>query len=223
MDIMLILLAFLIVSISQILLNSKYSKYKKILSKKGLTGEEVAKRILSKNDLTNIRIACISGNLSDNYNDSAKTVSLSEDIYRGTSIASISVAAHECGHAIQYKNNYLPIRIRNFLVPFVNFGNKIGYIILVLGFFLSIFDLEIIGIALISIAVIFQIITLPCEFNASKRGKNELIELGIIEEDEIKGVKSMLKAAAFTYIASLLSSILEIIRLFLNAKNDRRK
>lgn len=221
MDLILLGISFAIVGLAQGILSIKYSKYKKIDSNCNLTGRDVAKMILQKNDLVDISVNKIGGHLSDNYNNSNKSVNLSDDIYDGTSIASLSVAAHECGHAIQYKRGYIPIKIRNVLVPIVNFGNSIGYIILVIGFFLSIVNLALIGIGLVSLAVVFQLVTLPCEFNASRRGKKELLELGIVDKKELSGVRSMLNAAAFTYVAGLFSSLLEVYRLYRNI--DRRR
>lgn len=221
MDLVLLGISFAIVGLAQGILSIKYSKYKKIDSNCNLTGRDVAKMILQKNDLVDISVNKIGGHLSDNYNNSNKSVNLSDDIYDGTSIASLSVAAHECGHAIQYKKGYIPIKIRNVLVPIVNFGNSIGYIVLVIGFFLSIVNLALIGIGLISLAVVFQLVTLPCEFNASRRGKKELLELGIVDKKELSGVRSMLNAAAFTYVAGLFSSLLEVYRLYRNI--DRRR
>ena len=221
MDLVLLGISFAIVRLAQGILSIKYSKYKKIDSNCNLTGRDVAKMILQKNDLVDISVNKIGGHLSDNYNNSNKSVNLSDDIYDGTSIASLSVAAHECGHAIQYKKGYIPIKIRNVLVPIVNFGNSIGYIVLVIGFFLSIVNLALIGIGLISLAVVFQLVTLPCEFNASRRGKKELLELGIVDKKELSGVRSMLNAAAFTYVAGLFSSLLEVYRLYRNI--DRRR
>lgn len=210
-----ILLSILIVSIAQIILRAKYSKYEKIKAESGLTGRDVAERILRDNGVTDVNIAKVSGTLSDNYNNSKKTVSLSEAIYDGNSIASVSVAAHECGHVLQYKTGYVPIKIRNTLVPFVNIGSYLGYIIIVISLIFSIANMFLVGIILTALAVVFQLITLPCEFNASKRAKKELLRLGIITKKEYGGVDSMLKAAAFTYVAGLISGLLEILRLVL--------
>lgn len=218
-----IIVAFLIVTLAQVILRVVYAKYKKIDSNQGLTGEMVAKKILQANDINDVKVVRISGELTDNFNNSNRTVSLSEDIYSGTSIASLSVAAHECGHVIQYKVGYSPIRLRNKLVPIVNFGNTIGYLIIGIGLLASVTELFVIGIILSSLAVIFQLVTLPCEFNASKRANKELLRLGLIDSSESRGVKSMLKAAAFTYVAGLFNSILQILRLVFMYKNRRKK
>ena len=218
-----IIVAFLIVTLAQVILRVVYAKWKQVNSESGLTGADVAKEILRSNEITDVKVVSISGNLTDNFNNSNRTVSLSEDIYSGTSIASLSVAAHECGHVIQYKVGYSPIKLRNKLVPIVNFGTNIGSLIMGIGLLSSVTDLFIIGIVLISLSLIFQLVTLPCEFNASKRARKELLRLGLIDESESRGVKSMLKAAAFTYVAGLFNSILQILRLIFMYKNRRKK
>lgn len=213
MDVICIIVALAITGLAQLILTIKYAHYKKIGINSGLTGKEVAEKILKEHDLDDIKINEISGNLTDHYNNSDRSVNLSKDIYEGTSIASTAVAAHECGHALQYQDGYGPIKLRNRLVPFVNIGNKIGYIAIVISLAASLFELFIVGIVLISLAVVFQLVTLPCEFNASKRANKVILEMGLVDEDEQKGTKKMLRAAAFTYVAGLFSSILQILRL----------
>lgn len=222
MELIFVLVAFFIVLIAQQTLNFTYSKYKKIEVDSNMSGYEVAKKILSENDLDNINVGRVSGNLSDHYNNSKKIVNLSDDIYNGRTIASCAVAAHECGHALQYKEGYTPIKIRNMLVPIVNLGNSLGYIVIVISLAASLTKLFILGIVLISFALIFQLITLPVEFDASRRANKILLEMGLITEDEQEGTKKMLKAAAFTYVAGLISSIMQILRLvyiFAGSKN----
>ena len=213
MDVILILVAVAITGLAQLILSIKYSHYKKIAVDSNLTGKEVAEKILKEYDLDDIVVKEVSGNLTDHYNNSDRSVNLSKDIYEGTSIASTAVAAHECGHALQYQDGYGPIKLRNRLVPIVNIGNKIGYIAIIVSLAASLFELFIVGIVLISLAVVFQLVTLPCEFNASKRANKVILEMGLIDEAEQKGTKSMLRAAAFTYVAGLFSSILQILRL----------
>lgn len=213
MDVICIIVALAITGLAQLILTIKYAHYKKIEINSGLTGKEVAEKILKEHDLDDIKINEISGNLTDHYNNSDRSVNLSKDIYEGTSIASTAVAAHECGHALQYQDGYGPIKLRNKLVPIVNIGNKIGYIAIIVSLAASLFELFIVGIVLISLAVVFQLVTLPCEFNASKRANKVILEMGLIDEAEQKGTKSMLRAAAFTYVAGLFSSILQILRL----------
>lgn len=222
MDLILILGAFLIVLIAQQWLNIVYSKYKSIDVESKMTGMDVAKKILSENDLDNIKIGKVSGNLSDHYNNSKKIINLSEDIYEEATIAAVSVAAHECGHALQYKEGYIPIKIRNILVPFVNFGNTLGYIVILISLAASATKLFLLGLILISFALIFQIITLPVEFDASRRARKILFDMGIVTEDEKRGASKMLRAAAFTYVAGLISSIMQILRLvFIFVNRDR--
>lgn len=208
-------LGLLITAIAQIIVTSNYNKYRIEHTRKNITGASVARQILDKNGLKEVKIEKISGNLTDHYNPKNKTVSLSEDIYDGTSIASISVAAHECGHAIQHKEGYIFLKIRSFLVPFTNFSTKIGYFVVVIGLIFNLLGVAKFGIYLLLVILLFQLVTLPVEFNASSRAKKQLNKLNIVTEDEDSGVKSMLLAAAFTYVASLVSTLLQILRLAL--------
>ena len=223
METFLVLGALLIVFLSQQILNFTYSKYKSIEVTSNMTGYEVAKKILSDNDLNNITVGKVTGNLSDHYNNSKKIINLSTDIYEGNTIAAVSVAAHECGHAIQYKEGYTPIKIRNILVPFVNLGNTLGYIVICISIASSLTKLFTIGIILISFALIFQLITLPVEFDASKRAKEILFQMGVVDETEHEGAKKMLNAAAFTYVAGLISSIMQILRIVLRFSGSRSR
>ena len=213
MELILVFLAFIVVSLAQLILRVTYSRYKKEDIASNLTGKDVAEKILHKNDLDDIDVVEISGELTDNFNNSNRRISLSSDIYNGTSIASCAVAAHECGHAVQYKVGYGPIRVRNMLVPIVNIGNTLGYIVIAISLAASITKLFAVGLVLISLALVFQLVTLPCEFDASRRANKMLLEMGLITEDEQRGTKKMLKAAAFTYVAGLFSSILQVLRL----------
>lgn len=210
--IILVLIPFLLVLLAQIILKITYRKYEGIETDTGLTGKEVASKILKEYDLDNIDVAKISGELTDNYNNSRKRVSLSSNIYGGKTIASTAVAAHECGHAIQYKEGYKPIKIRNMLVPFVNFGSSFGYYVIIASLVFSSFKhLFIVGLIMVSLALIFQLVTLPVEFDASRRANKILLEMGIVSEGEHDGTKAMLKAAAFTYVAGLVSAIASTI------------
>lgn len=200
--------------LSQILVTSSYNKYKKILNNKDLSGYEVARKILDKNGLSDIMILETKGNLSDHYDPTRKVIKLSTDIYHGSSIAGAAVAAHECGHAIQDKVGYKPMRIRSKIVNTVNICTKIGYIAIVIGALFS-YQLIEIGIILLGSILIFQLVTLPVEFNASNRALQQLEKHKLIEKEETKKAKSMLTAAAFTYVASLITSFLQILRLVL--------
>ena len=213
MELIFVVVAFLVVSLSQLILRNTYAKYKEEEISTNLSGKEVAQKILHENGLDDIDVVEISGELTDNYNNSKRMISLSSDIYNGRTIASCSVAAHECGHAVQYKVGYVPIKIRNLLVPVVNLGNTIGYIVIAISLAASISKLFMVGLILISFALIFQLVTLPCEFDASRRANKILLEMGLITREEQKGTKKMLKAAAFTYVAGLMSSILQVLRL----------
>lgn len=219
MDILLIIIIVLPL-IAQIMVKSKYSKYKKENNSLGLTGYDVAKKILEMNNLSNITVGKTPGLLSDHYNPTNKSVILSKDIYEGKSIAAIAVAAHEVGHAIQDKELYQPMVIRSKLVPAVNFSAKASSIILVIGVILGATGLIDLAILLLCVSLLFQLITLPVEFNASERAKEELKKCGYIQDKDTKGVSKMLKAAAFTYVATFLASALEVVRLVM-ATRDR--
>ena len=219
MDIILYILIILIPLIAQLNITINYNRYK-IKNNKKITGFDTAKKILEKNGLSNIYVVETSGVLSDHYDPKRKVIRLSHDTFHNATIASISIAAHECGHAIQDKNNYKFMKIRSLLVPVVNFTSMFSWIAILIGLFTQYFNIFAIGISLISLGLLFEIVTLPVEIDASKRAKEELEKLNIIEKEEVRDVKSMLKAAAMTYIASVLTSILQILRLVLIFRND---
>ena len=207
--------------LAQIIVTTSYTKYKKVQNSKDITGFEVARKILDKNGLQDIMILETKGNLSDHYDPTRKVIKLSTDIYHGTSIASSSVAAHECGHAIQDKVGYKPMHIRSKIVPTVNICTKLGYIAIAIGALFS-YQLIEIGIILLATILVFELITLPVEFNASKRALQELEKYNLVGNEEKVKAKSMLSAAAFTYVASLITSFLQILRLVLifGRRND---
>lgn len=218
---LLIWIGLILTITSQIIVSSSYSRYKKKLNNKDLTGYDVARKILDKNKLNDIIILETKGNLTDHYDPARKTIKLSTDIYHGSSIASLAVAAHECGHAIQDKDGYKPMRIRSKIIPTVNICTRIGYIAIIVGAIFS-YKLTEIGIIILLALLAFQIITLPVEFNASKRALNELKTNKFLDKDETKDAKNMLLAAAFTYVASMLSTLLQILRgVLLFADRDR--
>ena len=219
MDILLIIIIILPL-IAQIMVKSKYSKYTKEQNSLGLTGYDVAKKILEMNNLSNVTIGKTGGLLSDHYNPTNKTVNLSAGIYEGKSIASIAVAAHEVGHAIQDKELYQPMVVRSKLVPAVNFSSRASSIILAIGIILGFGGLIDLAILLLCVSLLFQLITLPVEFNASERAKEELKKCGYIQDKDTKGVSKMLKAAAFTYVATFLASALQVIRLFMATRDN---
>ena len=218
------LMGLAITSIAQLLITTNYSKYKQVPSTSKKSGREVAREILDKHGLRNVQVVETQGNLTDHYDPTAKVVRLSSDIYSGTSIASVSVAAHECGHAIQDKVSYKPMRIRSKLVPIVNFSTKIGYLIITISLVMGALKLASIGLILLLSMLLFQLVTLPVEFDASRRGKIELNELHILNQSEQTGAARMLRAAAFTYVASVLSTLFEILRLamMVTSRRDNR-
>lgn len=221
MDLVLYLLILIIPIIAQVRINSAYGKYKKVKNVSGVTGFEVARKILDSNGLEDIYVVETSGNLTDHYDPSRKVIKLSKDIFHGSSIAASSVAAHECGHAIQDKEGYVFMKIRSFLVPIVNLVSSLSWIVIFIGLIAETFNLFMFGIGLISVSLVFQLVTLPVEFDASKRANEELVKLQLVNQNESDGVKKMLGAAAMTYVASVLTSILEIIRLILIFRDDR--
>lgn len=214
-----LIVTVLITLIAQAFVSSSYSKYKKVKNKKGVTGAEVAREILAKNGLDNIYVVEVAGNLTDYYDPSRKTVRLSKDIYNGTSVAAIAVASHECGHAIQDKENYTFLKIRAALVPLVNFSSVAGYIAILIGILFSSLQLFWIGILLEAVILVFQLVTLPVEFNASNRALKKIEEYDLVDLEELTGAKKMLRAAAFTYVASAATALLQILRLILIARD----
>lgn len=202
--------------------SSTYSKYKKVSALNGITGVEAAERILHGAGIYDVRVERVSGHLTDHYDSSAKVLRLSDSVYSSASIAAIGVAAHECGHAIQDKESYGPLRIRHTLVPIVNFGNFLSMPLFVLGLVLGMYDTLVpIGIFLFSFAVLFQFVTLPVEFNASRRAVAILSESGMVTKEETPKVKKVLKAAAYTYLAAAAASALQLVRLLLIANRRR--
>ena len=204
-----------ITSLAQLFITTSYKKYKKVDARSGQKGCEVARRILDKHGLNNIGVEEVSGNLTDHYDPTKKVVRLSTDIYEGSSIASVSVAAHECGHAVQDKVGYAPMRIRSKLVPVVNFSTKIGYLVIMIGLALGAFKLAILGVILLLGMLLFQLVTLPVEFDASRRALKILNDNQLIEEAEVKNCRKVLTAAALTYVAGVAATVLEILRLLL--------
>ncbi len=200
---------------AQILVNSTYGKYKKIDNRGKLSGGEAARKILDKNGLEKVYVVETRGNLTDHYDPGRKVIRLSSDVFHGETIASVAIAAHECGHAIQDKDNYTFMRIRAFLVPIVNFSTYAGYIAIVLGCIMSMLNLIWVGIILEAMILIFQLVTLPVEFDASNRAMDEIKRLGLLDEQERDGGKSVLTSAAMTYVASVATAVLEILRLIL--------
>lgn len=222
MQIVLLVLALLVTSASQIYINRSYNKTKRIKNRAGITGAQTARKILDENGLSNVKVEEVRGVLGDHYDPRTKTVRLSSDIYRNTSIASASVAAHETGHAIQDKEGYFFLKLRNSIVPLVNFASYAGYFAILIGIIASSLKIIWIGIIAEIVILVFQLITLPVEFDASKRALKQLEKQKILEKIEISTSKKMLTAAALTYVASVTATILEILRLLIavGGRND---
>ena len=206
---------------AQAFISGKYASTRRIRTNKGMTGASIARKILDSNGLSNVTVREVSGELSDHYDPRSKVLRLSEDVYRGTSITSISVAAHECGHAIQHDHGYVPLNIRSSLVPVVNFASNMSWIFIMLGFVTRGIFLKL-GIILFSASVLFQIVTLPVEFNASSRALTQLRTLGIVDDREVRQSRKVLQAAALTYVAAAVTAILQLLRLVLiaNSRDD---
>lgn len=220
LTVILSIIGFVIIIWAQATINGAYKKYKTKKTTKGLSGQEVARIILDNNGLEDIYIVETKGELSDHYDPSRKVVRLSKEIFHGDTIAAAAVAAHECGHAIQDKQGYVFMRIRSILVPVVNVVTYIGYIVAFISLLAGITGYLKVSIFIILAALLFQLITLPVEFDASKRANEELLKLNLVSSEEVVDTKKMLGAAALTYVASFVSTILNLLRLIIML-NDR--
>lgn len=221
---LILIISVIVVLYAQVKIKTTYTKYKQVENNKKLTGFDVAREILDKNNLEDVHIVEVSGELTDHYDPARKVVRLSKDIFHGSTIAAISVAAHECGHAIQDNENYSFMRIRASLVPIVNFISGAGFLVILISLIAGITGYFIYGILMIFATLLFQLVTLPVEFDASEKALRQLEELNLVENTELEGSKDVLKAAAMTYVASVVSSLLSLIRLIimLNNRDDRR-
>lgn len=208
---------------AQYKVNSTFKKYSSVSNSRGITAAEVARQILDDNGLYDVQVVHIKGNLTDNFNPKTNVVSLSDTVYGSTSVASIGVAAHECGHAIQHAQGYLPVKIRTALVPITNFGSSAGMIILLVGLLFASYNLAMFGILLYSLMAVFQLVTLPVEFNASNRALKTLERDMILYEDEVPMARKVLSAAALTYVAALVSTVSTILRYLFIVSNSRRR
>ena len=222
---LLYLIAILIPLMAQIYVSTSYSKFRVVKNGKGLTGLDTAKKILEANGLGDLYVVETKGKMTDHYDPTRKTVRLSTEVFHGDSVASLAIAAHECGHAIQDKENYTFFKIRSALVPVVNFVSYLGYFGLLISIIGGLTGYIKLSIIILLATVLFQLVTLPVEIDASKRALVQLEELNLVYNDENKSAKKVLSAAAMTYIASLLSSILDLLRLILilNSRNDDRR
>lgn len=222
MDLILILFIIIVPLMANIKVKMNYNAYSKQKNSLNMTGKEVARKILDNNGLNYVDILQTKGNLTDHYNPLTKKIFLSENTYGSKSIAAAAVAAHEVGHAIQDKESYSYLRFRNKMVPFVNFTSRAATILIFISFIFNFMEMFDAGIVLLLVGLLFQLITLPVEFNASNRAKEQLKSCGLLEKNDISGTKSMLNTAAFTYVASFLAMALQILRLILirNSNNN---
>ena len=220
----LVLLGVVICMVASAKMNSTFNKYSRIRNHSGMTGRDAAEQILHREGLYDVRIEHISGNLTDHYDPRTKVVRLSDATYNSTSVAALGVAAHECGHAVQHATGYVPLKIRGSLVPVANFGSSIAWPLIILGLFFNGRSSAMFinfGILAFSLAVLFQIVTLPVEFNASNRALKILGNSGMLYESEVKETRKVLTAAALTYVAGAASAILQLLRILLLTNNRR--
>jgi len=217
----LVIPAILISLFAQMKVTSTYKKYSQIMSRNAKTATEVTRMILDMNGLNNVRIESVSGKLTDHYDPKANVIRLSDSVRSDISVASIGVAAHEAGHAIQHAQGYMPIKFRNAIVPVANIGSKLSIPLILLGIILSFEPLVTFGIAAFSLVLLFQVVTLPVEFNASRRALLTLSNNNILQGEELSGAKRVLSAAALTYVAAVITSLAQILRLILINRNRR--
>lgn len=219
MELLLYILGFVVVIYAQVKINQTYHQTKEIKNEKGLSGVEVARKILDVNGLESIYVVEVAAELTDHYDPARSVIRLSKDVFEKESIASLAVAAHECGHAIQKKEHYIFYQIRTFLVPVVNLVSYLGYFVLIISAFAGVMSYFLLGMMMLFATLIFQLVTLPVELDASKRAMKEIERLQLASSEELKDVKRMLQAAAMTYVAGLVSTILNLIRLYLMAQD----
>ena len=209
--------------IIQGVMKSTYNKYSDVYVGTGITGAEMARRILNENGVHDVSITTVDGELSDHYDPKSRVIKLSREVYNGRSVSALGVACHEAGHAIQHAESYFPLVARNSFVPVVNICSGISWFVLLIGIFMQTDILVNLGIILFSTAAIFQFITLPVELNASKRAVRALRDSNHLSDDEIKGTKKVLTAAAMTYVAALAASLASLLRLILITRGNRRR
>ncbi len=201
----------LVVLWAQWKMKSTFKKYEHEYTRQGLTGAQAARSILDRNGLQQVQVVPVSGHLTDHFDPRTNTVSLSEATYNAATIGAVGVAAHECGHAVQHATGYFPIKIRSAIVPLANLGSRLSIPLILFGFLLNLLGLIYVGIALFALAVLFQLVTLPVELDASRRAIRTLDESGMVTQEESQGVRKVLTAAAMTYLAALLSSLLQLL------------
>ena len=216
-DISMIILipGLLLAMYAQAKVSSTYNRYKKVTSHSGYTGAQFARKMLNDNGLYDVTITQISGRMSDHYDPRANQVRLSAEVYNGTSIASLGIAAHEVGHAVQHATNYFPLTVRNLVVPVTNFSSSIYMLFIFIGIIMNSFSMIQFGIMLFAVIVIFQVITLPVEFNASRRAIATLGGDGVLDAEELSGAKRVVGAAAMTYVAAMVTAVLQLLQLLM--------
>ena len=219
----LVIIGAVISAIASLNVNRTYQKYNSSGNSRGFTAERVAEMILNQAGIYDVRIERIRGNLTDHYSPREKVLRLSDSVYGSTSIAAIGVAAHECGHAIQHREGYLPLKLRSLSVPVANIGSWLSWPVILIGLLLGSPELAQGGVILFTFVVAFQLITLPVEFNASRRACRVLDSHIMLTRDELDGASSVLKAAAMTYVASLFATILQLLRLVIITRGSRRR
>ena len=203
--------SLVLVLITQGLVSSQDRKYGRIQNSRRITGAQAAEAVLRLGGVYDVSIQCIEGRLTDNYNPRTNTISLSRDIFYGDSIAAVGIAAHEAGHALQYAEGYGPIKLRSAIIPITNFGSAFGVLLIILGLVINMLALSWAGVILFAAVVVFQLITLPVEFNASTRAIKSIESAALLNDEELSGAKRVLTAAALTYVAALLQSLLTLV------------
>jgi Zn-dependent membrane protease YugP len=219
----LVIIGLIITLIASANVNNTFKKYDKVLSRRGLTGAQAARKILDANGLHSVRVERVSGKLTDYFNPKENVIRLSDATYNSTSIAALGVAAHECGHAVQHQVGYTPIKVRNAIVPAVNICSHLAIPLILIGMIFAIENLAMLGVILYATVFAFQIITLPTETNASSRAVSTLYSMAILDEDELRGTKKVLSAAAMTYFASAAATALQVLRFFLIVSRNRSR
>lgn len=214
--------AMLIALVAQINVSGTFNRYSRIAGRRGLTGAQAAEEVLKAHGVYGVQITRVSGRLTDHYDPRSNVIRLSDSVYDSTSIAAVGVAAHEAGHAVQYAQDYGPIKLRGAIIPVCNFSSQISILLIILGFVLYSRPLFAVGVILFAVATVFQVVTLPVEFNASRRAIRSLRDTNLLDEQELRGAKKVLGAAAMTYVAALLVSIAHLLRYLLLFGSRRR-
>lgn len=196
---------------AQFKVKHSFSKYSKVINSRGLTGADAAKEVLRQNGVDGVRIEHVSGHLSDHYDPRTNVIRLSDDVYNSTSVAAVGVAAHEAGHAVQYAKGYGPIKLRAKIIPACNIGSQLGIPLALIGAVIGFMGLVYVGLALFGLAVLFQVVTLPVEFNASRRAISAINSTALLTKEEASGAKAVLSAAAMTYVAAMIQSLLMLL------------